>query len=76
MANGCTSGHGVCGLPRKSKRSFVAISLFMIFGILTATIRYHRPFLTPSSKKYKVWENPTINFLILIFSLIHLDLIY
>ena len=39
MANGCTSGHGICGLPRKSKRSFVAISLFMIFGILTATIR-------------------------------------
>ena len=40
MANGCTSGHGVCGLPRMSKRSIVAISLFMIFGILMATFRY------------------------------------
>jgi uncharacterized membrane protein YedE/YeeE len=69
MANGCTSGHGICGLPRKSKRSFVAISLFMIFGILTATIRYHIPFLTPSSTKHEIWESPTINFLILIFSL-------
>ena len=69
MANGCTSGHGVCGLPRKSKRSFVAIFLFMIFGILTATIRYHIPFLTPSSKNYEVWESPTINFIIFIFSL-------
>ena len=69
MANGCTSGHGVCGLPRKSKRSFVAISLFMIFGILTATIRYHIPFLSTSSKEYEVWESPTINFFIFIFSL-------
>lgn len=29
MANGCTSGHGVCGLSRLSRRSLVATALFM-----------------------------------------------
>ena len=39
MGSGCTSGHGVCGLPRQSKRSFVATLTFMFFGILTVTLR-------------------------------------
>lgn len=39
LANGCTSGHGVCGLPRLSKRSFVAVGTFLSFGIFIATIR-------------------------------------
>jgi uncharacterized membrane protein YedE/YeeE len=34
---GCTSGHGVCGIPRLSIRSFIAVPTFMLFGILTAT---------------------------------------
>lgn len=25
LGHGCTSGHGLCGLPRLSKRSFVAV---------------------------------------------------
>lgn len=29
MGNGCTSGHGVCGLGRLSRRSVVAVALFM-----------------------------------------------
>ena len=29
LANGCTSGHGVCGLARLSKRSLVAVLTFM-----------------------------------------------
>lgn len=37
LGNGCTSGHGVCGLPRLSKRSFVAVMTFMATGMLTAT---------------------------------------
>lgn len=28
-ANGCTSGHGVCGLARGSRRSLVAVATFM-----------------------------------------------
>ncbi|CAB3712252.1 YeeE/YedE family protein [Achromobacter kerstersii] len=31
-ASGCTSGHGVCGLSRGSRRSFVATALFMAAG--------------------------------------------
>ncbi len=38
LSNGCTSGHGVCGLPRLSPRSLLAISLFMASGIATATL--------------------------------------
>ena len=37
MGNGCTSGHGVCGLTRASKRSLVATITFMATGMLTAT---------------------------------------
>ena len=70
MANGCTSGHGVCGLPRLSKRSIVAIILFMIFGMMIATIRYYIPFLRPISYAYNVWEYEFIYYLTLILSLI------
>ena len=37
-SGGCTSGHGVCGLPRFSKRSLIAVCIFMSFGIATASI--------------------------------------
>ena len=45
LANGCTSGHGVCGLPRLSKRSIVAVLTFCLFGFIFATFRYYCPFL-------------------------------
>lgn len=35
--NGCTSGHGVCGLARLSLRSLVAVAVFMTTGMLVAT---------------------------------------
>ena len=38
MGNGCTSGHGVCGLTRFSRRSFVATLTFMATGIATASL--------------------------------------
>lgn len=38
LGSGCTSGHGVCGLPRLSKRSIVATLTFMSSGILTVLI--------------------------------------
>ena len=34
--NGCTSGHGVCGLGRRSRRSFAAVLVFMATGIVSA----------------------------------------
>jgi uncharacterized protein len=36
IGNGCTSGHGVCGLSRGSARSLVATLTFMATGALTA----------------------------------------
>lgn len=38
MANGCTSGHGVCGVARMSVRSIIATVVFVSFGMLTATL--------------------------------------
>jgi hypothetical protein len=38
FANGCTSGHGVCGLARGSKRSLAAVATFMATGMLTVAI--------------------------------------
>lgn len=44
MGNGCTSGHGVCGIPRLSIRSIIATCTFMATGIAMATLRYYVPF--------------------------------
>ncbi len=41
MGNGCTSGHGICGLARFSKRSFAATATFMGFGFLTVFLLRH-----------------------------------
>ena len=38
LGNGCTSGHGVCGLARYSKRSFSAVMTFMGSAIATAVL--------------------------------------
>lgn len=35
LGSGCTSGHGVCGLSRLSRRSILATALFMSSGFLT-----------------------------------------
>jgi hypothetical protein len=39
--NGCTSGHGVCGLSRLSVRSLVATLTFMATGIATVFVVRH-----------------------------------
>lgn len=38
LANGCTSGHGICGLARLSKRSFAAVGTFMSTALVTASV--------------------------------------
>lgn len=40
LGGGCTSGHGVCGLARGSKRSLVATLLFMGVAMLVALITH------------------------------------
>lgn len=39
--NGCTSGHGVCGLSRLSLRSLVATGVFMATAIATVFVTRH-----------------------------------
>ena len=39
--NGCTSGHGVCGLSRLSLRSAVAVATFMTTAIATVFLVRH-----------------------------------
>lgn len=38
LGNGCTSGHGVCGVARFSKRSVIATLVFTAAGIVTAAV--------------------------------------
>lgn len=38
VGSGCTSGHGVCGIGRLSKRSIVATLIFMLSAILTVLV--------------------------------------
>ncbi|MGF6175539.1 YeeE/YedE family protein [Ensifer sp. 4252] len=39
MGSGCTSGHGVVGLARLSRRSIVAVATFMIAAIVTVYLQ-------------------------------------
>ena len=41
LGSGCTSGHGICGISRLSKRSIVATGVFMLAGIITVFIMRH-----------------------------------
>lgn len=38
LANGCTSGHGVCGISRLSLRGIAATAVFMLAGIATLAV--------------------------------------
>ena len=41
MGNGCTSGHGVCGLSRFSLRSLANVLAFMAAGVVMVTLLRH-----------------------------------
>ncbi len=41
LGNGCTSGHGVCGISRLSPRSLVATGTFMATGAATVWVVRH-----------------------------------
>ena len=41
LGNGCTSGHGVCGLARLSLRSFAATGTFMLSTAITVYLIRH-----------------------------------
>jgi uncharacterized membrane protein YedE/YeeE len=41
ISNGCTSGHGVCGIGRLSPRSMVATLTFMVTGMIIVYVTRH-----------------------------------
>lgn len=41
LSNGCTSGHGVCGIARLSPRSLVATGTFMLAAIVVVALTRH-----------------------------------
>lgn len=41
LGSGCTSGHGICGISRLSKRSIVATCTFMLAGFITVYVIRH-----------------------------------
>ena len=41
LGGGCTSGHGVCGVARLSKRSVVATATFMTMGFIAVFVTRH-----------------------------------
>jgi len=38
IANGCTSGHGICGIGRLSMRSIIATATFMASAVITVAL--------------------------------------
>ena len=55
LGNGCTSGHGICGLARFSKRSLMAVLTFMTTGIISTTLFPADAFAT--TENYLVTQN-------------------
>ena len=41
LGGGCTSGHGVCGVARLSRRSIAATLTFMLVGVATLALVRH-----------------------------------
>jgi uncharacterized protein len=41
LSNGCTSGHGICGIARLSPRSIIATLVFMAAAIVVVALTHH-----------------------------------
>jgi len=41
IANGCTSGHGVCGISRLSSRGIAATAIYILAGAVTILLARH-----------------------------------
>lgn len=41
IGSGCTSGHGICGLSRMSRRSVTAVATFMSVAFVTVLVTRH-----------------------------------
>lgn len=67
LGNGCTSGHGVCGMPRFSKRSWIAVPTFMATAVLTANLLAHYGILdyTPGTIPISIQVRKILNLVLL-----------
>lgn len=72
MANGCTSGHGVCGIPRLSIRSLVSVISFMTSAILFATLKHFYPSYFDYMPPLSLSDNQPSYFFICSYLLIYL----
>jgi uncharacterized membrane protein YedE/YeeE len=41
LGSGCTSGHGICGIARRSPRSITATAIFMVTAIIVVALMRH-----------------------------------
>jgi uncharacterized protein len=41
LSNGCTSGHGICGMARLSPRSIAATAIFMVTAVIVVAVMRH-----------------------------------
>jgi len=41
LSNGCTSGHGICGIARLSPRSITATAVFMVAAVIVVALTRH-----------------------------------
>jgi uncharacterized membrane protein YedE/YeeE len=41
LGGGCTSGHGICGIARFSRRSIAATMIFMATAVVTVALMHH-----------------------------------
>jgi uncharacterized membrane protein YedE/YeeE len=71
LANGCTSGHGVCGLPRFAVRSWVSVPTFLVTAVIVANIKTlfglfsDRNYLENIYLMPSVFEHPSVHWLIM-----------
>lgn len=59
LGNGCTSGHGICGMARLSPRSFAAVMTFMVTGAATVFVVSPVSIFAPLTKWLRRDEVPT-----------------
>ncbi|CAM9286176.1 unnamed protein product [Heterosigma akashiwo] len=57
LGNGCTSGHGICGLARLSSRSIAAVVTFLTAAIATARTLHGMPGAHISADS---WDQPSV----------------
>lgn len=60
LGNGCTSGHGICGLARLSRRSFAAVATFMASAMTTATLLAQEALKSRTTFLYVESLTPTV----------------